>query len=306
MEKYDLIIIGGAAAGLAAALYASRRHLKTLVLTENIAGQAGQAKSIENYPGFKEISGYELMSRFEEQAKNAGAKILLEKVTGVKKKDRGFEVRTQAEKYEAGAVIIAAGKAPRTLEVLGEERLKGRGVSYCATCDGPFFKGKTLAVIGGGNAALEEAEYLSKIAKKVYLVHRRSVFRAEETIVSRIKNTQNIELVLDSVPVEIKGDKKVEALVVENLSTKTKKSIPLDGIFVSIGYVPRTEWLKGEVKLDSIGQIKVNEKCETTTKGIFASGDITNLRDKQIIVAAAQGVTAALSVYDYIVGKKRW
>ncbi len=305
METYDLIIIGGAAAGLPAALYAARRKLNTLVLTQDTQGQTGTATLIENYPGFLKIPGMELMAKFMEQAKNAGANIVFDKVKTLKKSGDDFEIETTTSKYSAKSVIISAGKTPRTLGVPGEEKLKGRGVSYCATCDGPFFKGKKIAVVGGGNTALEEAEYLSKIAEKVYLIHRRSDFRAEEAVVHHIKKIKNIEFVLDSIPKEIKGENNVEAIVVENAISGDKKTILLDGIFVSIGYVPKTEWIEGFVKLDDYGQIIVNEKCETSKKGVFAAGDITNIRDKQTIIAAAQGVTAALSAYDYLVGKKR-
>ena len=305
MEKYDLIIIGGAAAGLPAALYASRRQIKTLVITEDTQGQTGTATTIENYPGFLEIPGMELMMKFDEQARASGAKIVYDKVQTLTKKDDIFEIKGVGETYQSKAVIISAGKSPRTIDVPGEIELKGKGVSYCATCDGPFFKGKTIAVIGGGNTALEEAEYLSKLAKKVYLIHRRSDFRAEENVVHHVKKIKNIDFILDAVPKKIIGETKVEAIVVENALSKKEKTIKLDGIFVSIGYVPKTEWIEGSVELDNYGQIIVNEKCETSTKGIFAAGDITNIRDKQTIIAAAQGVTAALSVYDYLVGKKR-
>ena len=305
MEKYDLIIIGGAAAGLPAALYASRRQIKTLVITENTQGQTGTATTIENYPGFLKIPGMELMMKFEEQARASGAKIVYDKVQTLTKKDDIFEIKGVGETYQAKAVIISAGKSPRTIDVPGEIELKGKGVSYCATCDGPFFKEKTIAVIGGGNTALEESEYLSKLAKKVYLIHRRSDFRAEENVVHHVKKIKNIEFILDAVPKKIIGETKVEAIVVENALSKKEKTINLDGIFVSIGYVPKTEWIEGSVELDNYGQIIVNEKCETSTKGIFAAGDITNIRDKQTIIAAAQGVIAALSVYDYLVGKKR-
>lgn len=305
METYDLIIIGGAAAGLPAALYASRRKLNTLVITEDTQGQTGTAKTIENYPGFIEIPGIKLMAKFTEQAKNVGVTIVFDKVKTLKKSGDDFEIETTSSKYSAKSVIISAGKSPRTLNISGEKIHKGRGVSYCATCDGPFFKGKKIAVVGGGNTALEEAEYLSKIAEKVYLIHRRSDFRAEEALVYHVKKIKNIEFVLDSIPKEIKGENKVEAIVVENASSGDKRTIPLDGVFVSIGHVPKTEWVEDFVKLDDYGQIIVNEKCETSKKGVFAAGDITNIRDKQTIIAAAQGVTAALSAYDYLVGKKR-
>ena len=305
MEKYDLIIIGGAAAGLPAALYASRRQIKTLVITEDTQGQTGTATTIENYPGFLEIPGMELMMKFDEQARASGAKVVYDKVQTLTKKDDVFEIKGTSETYQARAVIISAGKSPRTIDVPGEKELKGKGVSYCATCDGPFFKTKTIAVVGGGNTALEEAEYLSKLAKKVYLIHRRSDFRAEEKVVYHVKKIKNIEFVLDAVPKKILGETKVESIVVENALTKKETTIAVDGIFVSIGYVPKTEWIEGIVELDNYGQIIVNEKCETKTKGVFAAGDITNIRDKQTIIAAAQGVTAALSVYDYLVGKSR-
>ncbi|MEK9129871.1 MAG: FAD-dependent oxidoreductase, partial [Patescibacteria group bacterium] len=215
---YDVIIIGAGAAGMTSAIYANRRMLKTLIISKDLGGQASLASEVENYPGIDEaVSGFEIMQRFNRQAKKFGAEFIFDEVEEIQKENDFFRVKTNTESYQTKSIILAFGLTPRDLNVLGEEKFKGRGVSYCATCDALFYRDKIVSVVGGGNAALDASLLLSKIAKKVYLIHRRDEFRGDEILIQKIKNTQNIELVLNSTIKEIKGDKFVESIFVENI-----------------------------------------------------------------------------------------
>ncbi|MEM7822916.1 MAG: FAD-dependent oxidoreductase [Candidatus Aenigmatarchaeota archaeon] len=310
-KAYDLVIVGGAAAGLTAAIYAARRGLNMLVVTKDIGGQAALAPKVENYPGFAEISGLELMNRFYEQAKKSGANFAYEEVIGIEEAKEGYFVKTSASEYKTSAVILALGKTPRSLGVPGEAEFTGKGVSYCATCDMPLFAGKTIAVVGGGNSALDAALYGADIAKKVYLIHRRDEFRGFEYLVERAKARKNIELVLNTIVKEIKGDKFVKSILVENVKTGKKAEMAVDGIFIEVGYETKTDFLKGLVKIDNQGHIAINRNCETfypgsekIRPGIFAAGDATDCPFKQIIVAAGEGAKAALQAYSYVKGVK--
>lgn len=298
---YDVIIIGGGAAGLTAAIYTTRRKLKTLVLSVDIGGQTNLTQHIENYPGYTELSGPKLMQIFEEQAKSFGAEIIFGKVTKIEKTDKSFEVSlANDEKYQGRTVIVTSGKVPRSLGIPGEEKFMGRGVTTCATCDGPLYKGKQVAIIGGGNSALDAAEYMSKLASKIYLVHRRNEFRGEAVLIDRVKAAKNVELVLNSVPQAVNGDKFVSGVTVENVETKEKKDLDVSGVFVEIGYIADTSAVKELVKLSSKGEILVDEYCETGTPGMFAAGDITNVPYKQTVISAGQGAVAGLQAYTYL------
>ncbi|MEM5834703.1 MAG: FAD-dependent oxidoreductase [Candidatus Aenigmatarchaeota archaeon] len=306
---YDVIIIGGAAAGLTAGIYAGRRKLKTLILTKDIGGQASLAFQVENYPGFLKISGFELMQKFYQQAINSGAEVIFEEVLEIKEKGKNYLVKTASKEYETKAVILAFGKTPRSLNVPGEKEFLGKGVSYCAVCDLPLFKGKTIAVIGGGNSALDAALNGSEIASKVYLIHRRKEFRGFEELVEKVKEKKNVEFVLDSVVKEIKGEKFVEAIIVKNVLTEEEREIKVDGVFVEIGFETKIDFVRELVKIDQNNQIVVNKKCETfypnsdkIRPGIFAAGDLTDNPFKQIITSAAEGAKAALQAYNYIKG----
>lgn len=306
-KTYDVIIIGGSAAGLTAALYAARREMRTLVLAKDIGGQVAKTSSIENYSGVEKIDGADLVKIFEKQAKKFGAEILMKEVNAVEEVDtesdgKLFAVKANNEEYRGRTVIIAIGKTPRSLKVSGEIKFVGKGVSYCATCDAPLFRGKMVAVVGGGNSAFEAALLLSKIAKKVYLTHRRKEFRAFEAVLEEAKGTANIEFVLDSTVEQIKGDDFVKSIVVRNKKSGESKELDVDGVFIEIGSEVDTGFVKHLVELDEIKQIKTNKNAETSHSGIFAAGDVTDTAFKQIIVAAGEGCKAALAAYNYIHG----
>ncbi len=300
---YDIIIIGGGPAGLTASIYTSRAKLKTLILEKMIpGGQVTTTHLVENYPGFPEpINGFLLMSHFQKQAKNFGAEIVTSKeVTSIEKEDKIFKIKTLDNEYKAKAVLIATGAKYKTLGIPGEEKFKGRGVSYCATCDGAFFKDKEVAVIGGGNSALEEALFLTKFVKKVYLIHRRFQFRADKILQDRIKENEKIEPILNYVPVSVNGKNEVESITIEERDTKERKEIKVDGVFFFIGLSPNSEFLKDFVKKDENGYIIVNENLETNIEGCFAAGDVIKKKVRQIATAVGDGATAGVNIREYL------
>ena len=302
--KYDLIIIGGGPAGLTAALYAARRSLKTLVIAQAIGGQCVYAPEVENYPGFDIISGGELSSKFFTQAQKYGAEFKFEQVSKLSKIDDSFSVETNMTKYDSDSVILAFGKTPRDLNVKGEQEFKGKGVSYCATCDALFFREKVVAVAGGGNSAAESAVLLAKTSKKIYLIHRRSEFTAEKVLLDEIHHNPKIELIVDTVIEEVKGDQKVSSIMLKNTKNETASELALDGIFVEIGFVVNAEFTKDLVELDQRNQIIIDQKNQTKTEGLFAAGDVTQVPYKQIVIAAGEGAKAALVAYDYLMSKQ--
>lgn len=298
---YDVVIIGGASAGLTAAMYTSRQGLRTLVITKDIGGQAILTNDIENFPGFGHIGGFDLMSKFEKQAKVFGAEFVYEEVVSVIEDEPScITIKTaNNNEYSCCVLILAFGKTPRDLNVPGEKELKGRGVSYCAVCDGPFFKNKTVAVVGAGEHALEAAVYLKELASRVYIVHRTDKpIGSEETINSL--DQSNVSFVASSVVKAINGDSKVESLVIDNSKTKSESKLDIDGVFVEMGYVAKTDIVKDIVQLNANKEIIVDKYCATSTEGIFAAGDVTDVPYKQAIISAGQGATAALSAYNYI------
>jgi len=302
---YDVVIIGGGAAGLTAGLYASRRALKTLMITPDIGGQAATTNEIENYPGVGLVTGPELMNTFKEQATKFGTEIKYAEVTGISKAQDEknlplFTIATNVEKFQAYSVILAYGLAHRHLGVPGEKEFGAKGVSYCATCDAPLFKNKTVAVVGGGNSAVDAALLLSKLCIKVYLIHRQESFKAEAVLVEQLKQP-NIELVLNSETKEIKGDTKVTSIIVNDVNDKSKiREIEVGGIFVEVGFVVNSSIIEGLVELDARKQIKISPDAETSQPGIFAAGDITTISFKQIVISAGWGATAALKAYEYL------
>lgn len=299
--KYDVIIVGGAAAGMTAAIYSSRRAMKTLIVTQDIGGQAATTPDIENYPGFEHIDGIKLMDNFKKQAEKTGTEFVFEEVKEIKKTGNEFIVKTNTKEFETRSVILAFGLTHRHLGVPGEEEFGGKGVSYCATCDAPLFKQKDVAVVGGGNSALDASLLLSKLAKKVYLVHRRDKFRGEQVLIDRVLAAENIEMVYNSKVKEIKGEMLVKSMVVEDINDSSKvKEINLQGVFVEIGFQVKGDLVKGLVDLDDRKQILVDKNCATSTPGIFAAGDVTDIEYKQIIVSAGEGAKAALSANKFL------
>jgi thioredoxin reductase (NADPH) len=296
MEKYDVIIVGAACAGLSSALYTGRRAMKTLVISKDIGGQASITTEIENYPGTGTITGPGLMNKFKEQAEAAGAEIKLTAVTKIEKINGTFKVTTADAEYEAVAVILAFGLSHRKLNVPGEDELLGRGVAYCATCDGPLFKNKVVGVVGGGNSALDATDYLADLASKVYMFVRKDSFRGDETtLIKEVEENDNIDIRFETSVTEIIGEQRVE-----KVKLNTGEEIELDGLFVEIGYVTQTEFVKDLVDLDERGQIVVDAEQNTSTAGIFAAGDVTTSPFKQAVISAGDGAKAALSATRYI------
>ena len=298
---YDLIIIGSGPAGMTAGIYAVRREMKTLIIGKEVGGQMVWASEIENYPGFEKISSYELINKFKKQTINFGVEMKDDEVKQIEKTSSGtFLLHTNRDTFEAKTVIIAMGLAPRRLAVKGELELNGRGVSYCANCDGPFFKNKKVAVIGGGNSALDAAEVLSKIASQVYLIHRNDSFKASDALVAQVKSKNNIEIILDSEILDIMGSQKVEKIRILDSITKEQREIELDGVFIEVGRLASTDLVADFVDRNEKNQILVNTKTETKTPGLFAAGDVTDCEFKQITIAMGQATVAALSAYQYL------
>jgi thioredoxin reductase (NADPH) len=302
MVVYDVIIIGAGPAGLTAGLYTSRRNMTTLIISKGLSDQVTETPHIENYPGLRKIKGFKLIQIFEKQVRNFGVEIIFEEVVKIIQKENEFIIETPKEKYQCKTLILAFGKVPKTLNVPEERELTGRGISYCVTCDGPLFKKKNVCVIGGGNAALDAALYLSGIAQKVYLIHRRDEFRGFESLAEEIKNKKKIEMVLNHTVVEFKGEKLLKSVIIEDVKTKERKELQVDGAFVEIGSEAKTDFLKELVKLDDSNYIIINANCETSRPGVFAAGDVTNTLFKQIVVAAGEGAKAGLSAYNYLHG----
>ncbi len=301
MTEYDLLVIGGGPAGLTAGLYGARAGLKTLIITRLIGGQVSVTPVIENYPGFQKIGGFELGQKMEKQARRWGAEIY-EGVSATKLElsKPTKKVVTDLGEYEAHSVILAMGAEERKLGVPGEEQYHGKGVSYCATCDGPFFKGKVVGVVGGGNAALTDATYLDNIAKEVHLIHRRNKFRGEKALINTLENADNLHLHFDSVVKEITGDSSVTGVTLENMKTHVQTHLPLDGFFIAIGQVPQSHIAKeAGIHVDKWGYILHDEKMKTNLDGVFVAGDITP-EENQIAVAVGQGCIAAIQARLYL------
>ena len=299
---YDTIIIGQGPAGITAAIYAARREMKTLIIGKEPGGQIIWAGEIENYPGFTSISNFELISRFNEHALASGVEIKNAEVKNIEKRNDGsFLLTTERETFESKTVIIAMGLSPRRLAVPGEIELSGKGVSYCANCDGPLYKGKTVAVVGSGNSAFDAAEVLSKIASKVYLIIRSATFKAFDSLVEEVKGRDNIEIITSAQTKEIKGENKVEALIYQDESGG-EITLPLDGVFIEVGRIASTDLVDNLADRDERAQIIVDKKYSTRTPGLFAAGDVVAGEFKQITIAMGQATEAALYAYQYIQG----
>ncbi|MFA6549021.1 MAG: thioredoxin-disulfide reductase [Candidatus Margulisiibacteriota bacterium] len=301
-EETDLIIIGGGPAGLTAALYALRSRLNVLLIEKMVlGGTASTAFHIENYPGFPDgVSGMELMERLQKQVKNLGLNIVWGHALKITRVGKMFEVNVDEKSFTTKAIIFATGSDAAKLGIPGEEKFRGRGVSYCAACDGPFYKEKNIMVIGGGNAAIEEALFLTRFAAKISIVHRRDELRADKILVERAQSNPKIYFFWHSVAEEISGREKVTEVTLKDLVTNKRVKIPVDGVFIYIGSKPNSEGIKDLVKTDKDGFVLADENMQTSIPGIFAAGDIRVKPLRQVVTAAADGAIAAHAARKYI------
>lgn len=299
---YDLIIIGSGPAGLCAAIYAERAKLSCVTMEKNYmsGGQIMNTYEVENYPGLMGINGFDMAEAFLDHAKKLGAKFVTDEVEDIIEEDGVKKIITSKNTYYAKTVLISTGATHRKLAVKGEEELSGMGVSYCATCDGAFFKGKTVAVVGGGDVAVEDAIFLARICEKVYLIHRRDQLRAAKVLQENALKNEKIAPVWNTVVTEIVGEEQVEGIKIKEVVSGTESRLDVDGVFIAVGIEPNTKWLKGLLKLDEGGYIQAGEDCKTNVEGIFAAGDVRTKPLRQIITAAADGANAITSIQEYL------
>ncbi len=299
---YDIIIIGSGPAGLSAAIYAQRACLDTIVIEKNgiSGGQVLNTWEVDNYPGFPGVTGFELSRQFREHANKLGARVVQDEVVQVELSGNVKKVVCEEETYEARCVILASGAHHRTLEVPGEEELRGAGVSYCATCDGAFFRGRTVAVVGGGDAALEDAIFLARMCEKVYIVHRRDKLRGAKRLQERLQALENIEFVWNSETVAIEGNGQVEALRLRQTKTGEERRLDVDGVFIAVGIAPESELYAGQLELDEQGYIRADESGQTSVPGVFAAGDVRTKALRQILTAASDGANCVASAERYL------
>lgn len=298
----NVVIIGSGPAGLTAAIYAARAELKPVVISGmQPGGQITLTTMVENFPGFPDgIMGPDLMDNMRKQAERFGTRFIDEEVIEVDFKSKPFTIKTDSQEIKTKTVIIASGAVAKWLGVPGEKEFMGKGVSGCATCDGFFFRGKEVVVVGGGDTALEDALYLTKFANTVTIIHRRDQFRASKIMQQKVFSNQKIKVIWDSVVAEIKGDSKVTGVKIKNVKTGEEKELKTDGVFVAIGHSPATEIFKGQIEIDDQGFIVKKENTETSVKGVFVAGDVADRRYKQAIVAAGEGAKAAIDVEKYL------
>jgi len=298
MTDYDILILGGGPAGLTAGIYAGRAMMNVAMLEKFVpGGQVGQTDWVENYPGFDEgISGFDLVQKMEKQAKRFGLNIINSEVKDVDFTGPDKTVHAGGKEYHAKAVIITTGTEPRLLGIPGEKEFKGKGVSYCGTCDAPFFKEKDVVVVGGGSTSFQEALYIAKFARSVKLLSRRETMKelkAEKILIDRVLNEPKIELIMHHRLTAINGDSKISSVVMEYIKTGEKKEEQVDGVFIFIGYLPNTQFLQGAVDFDDSGYIKTDENMETSAKGVYAAGDVRAKNIKQITTSVGEGTVAA-------------
>ena len=299
---YDIIIIGSGPAGLAAAIYGQRARLSTLMIEKQpmSGGQIVNTPDVDNYPGLPGVGGFELGSKFRAHADAMGIETVTAEVTSVDLSGEKKLVVTDEKTYEGRTVVIATGATHRKLGVPGEERMTGAGVSYCATCDGAFFRGKEVAVIGGGDVALEDALFLARISSRVYLIHRRDAFRGAKSLQEKVFATENITVIWNAVVEEVKGENRVETLALRNTVTKEADSLPVSGVFVAVGIQPNTELFDGQVELDKGGYVCAKEEGVTSVPGVFAAGDVRTKMLRQVVTAASDGANVVFSAEHYL------
>jgi len=298
---YDLIIIGGGPAGMSAALYGSRHNLKFILIATKLGGLANLVPTLKTYLGSPYVTGFDLVQRFQDHLNNYKIRIVNQPVLAVGKNSHVFSVKTNKNTYRTRTVIIATGRRFKKLHVPGEELYFGKGLSDCTICDGPLFKGKTVAVVGGGRSGLYATIFLLNIAKKIYLIEKEDRIKTKgivKKIADAVSTSKKVEILTNTVPVEIRGDRFVRSIVLQ--SRGKKKVLPVEGAFVEIGYDPVTDIVKGVARLNKLSEIIVNPECQTNVPGLFAAGDVTNVREKQVIVSAGEGAKAALSAILYL------
>jgi thioredoxin reductase (NADPH) len=305
-NHYDAIIIGSGPAGYTAGIYTSRANLSTLIISGTLpGGQLMTTSEVENYPGFPNgIFGPELMMNMRQQAERFGAVIVDDEVLKVDFKNRPFTITTHAETYTAEATLVCTGASPRKLGIPAEQQFSGRGVSYCATCDGPFFKGENIVVVGGGDTAMEEATFLTKFGKSVRVVHRRDSLRASKILQQKALENPKIEFIWNNVVADIKGNNKISTVLVKDINTGKERTIETGGLFVAIGHEPNTAVFKGQLELDDKGYIVLKHHTKTSVEGVFAAGDVHDHRYRQAVTAAGFGCMAAIDVEKWLSERK--
>ncbi|MGC1134540.1 MAG: thioredoxin-disulfide reductase [Nitrososphaeraceae archaeon] len=302
-DTYEVVIIGSGPAGYTAGIYTSRAKLNTLLISGSLpGGQLMTTSEVENYPGFPNgIFGPELMMNMRQQAERFGAKLLDDEVVEVDFKRRPFGIRTQGQEFRSASVIICTGASPRKLGLKAEQEFAGKGISYCATCDGPFFKGEDIAVVGGGDTAIEEATFLTKFGKSVKIIHRKDSLRASKILQEKAFENPKIDFVWDHVVSDISGNRKISSISVRNLRTGEERKISVGGLFVAIGHEPNTSIFRGQLQLDDKGYIALTKNTKTSVEGVFAAGDVHDYRYRQAITAGGFGCMAALDVEKWLV-----
>lgn len=299
---YDMIIVGGGLAGITAAIYAARKEMNFLIISPEFGGEIANTPYVENWPGIQHMNGMELAQNYVEHMKSLNVNIMEDFVTEVKKEGETFKVKTYNGTFEAKTVLWATGSKYRELKVPGEEQFKGRGVTYCSTCDGPLFKNKTVAVVGAGNNGLTSAIYMSNIAKKVYIINKNPALKGDAILAEKLLGNEKVEIINNARVKEIHGEKLVNAITIT--VPEGEQKIALEGVIVNVGYVPITDPIKGVVSLDALGYVSVDPRKMTSVKGLFAAGDVVNNPYKQLVISAGDGCTAALGVFDYLSMKK--
>ena len=302
---YDVIIIGAGPAGLTAAVYTARKKLSTLVLSENIGGQAALSSDIENYLGFQLVTGAELVRKFEDHIKEFDLDLELgSNVKSIIEVAGGFEVETKDDRFNGRVIIIASGKIPKRLNISGEKEFLGKGVTYCATCDAPLFSRKDVAVIGGGNSALDATLQSTKIANKIYLININPKLGGDEVVKEKIEAAENVTILNSTETLKVKGDVFVQQLKIKDIISGSENNLDVQGVFIEIGSIPSVNFVPSSIKHNEIGEIIVDARNRTNIPGIFACGDVTEVLEKQIIIAAGEGSKAALGAYEYLARTK--